>query len=121
MRVWFGSLAAQNKKRKFHTEIAKNAKGRRAWTCPEGHEDKGFLEWFFVPEGHMTVARRFIAGSVITPACVPEDARIPPMRRSRGSAFAKFSLEDTPLTHARFLGQMVSECLTQTPQEGADP
>jgi hypothetical protein len=53
MRVWFGSLAAQNKKRKFHTEIAKNAKGRRAWTCPEWHEDKGFLEWFFVPGTHL--------------------------------------------------------------------
>jgi hypothetical protein len=29
---------------------------------------------FFVPEGHMIVARRFIAGSVITPVCVPEGA-----------------------------------------------
>jgi hypothetical protein len=27
--------------------------------------------WFFVPEGHLTVARRFIAGSVRTRACVP--------------------------------------------------
>jgi hypothetical protein len=81
MRVWFGSLAAQNKKRKFHTEIAKNAKGRRAWTCPEWHEDKGFLEWFFVPEGHMTVARRFIAGSGNTrgprPGGTPESAAPP--------------------------------------------
>jgi regulator of RNase E activity RraB len=39
---------------------------RGYWTQPrvEWHEDKGFLRWFFVPpEGHMTVARRFIAGS----------------------------------------------------------
>jgi hypothetical protein len=32
----------------------------------EWREEKGFLEWFFVPEGHMTVARRFIAGSEST-------------------------------------------------------
>jgi hypothetical protein len=43
-------------------KVTKNAKmglGQRS----EWHEDKGFLGWFFVPEGHMTVARRFIAGS----------------------------------------------------------
>jgi hypothetical protein len=42
--------------------------------------DKGFLGWFFVPEGHMTVARRFIAGSRkhMKPAS-RRDARIPPL------------------------------------------
>jgi hypothetical protein len=80
MRVWFGSLAAQNKKRKFHTEIAKNAKGRRAWTCPEWHEDKGFLEWFFVPEGHMTVARRLSPGRETQEARVPEGRPNTPLR-----------------------------------------
>ena len=29
----------------------------------------------FVPEGHLIVARRFIAESVIIPACVPEGRR----------------------------------------------
>jgi hypothetical protein len=38
-------------------------RGYRTQPRVEWHEDKGFLRWFFVPEGHMTVARRFIAGS----------------------------------------------------------
>jgi hypothetical protein len=47
---------------------------------------------FFVPEGHMIVARRFIAGSVITRPASRRDARIPPlMRQGRGSAFAKLN------------------------------
>ncbi|MEA3162832.1 MAG: hypothetical protein QOE88_650, partial [Verrucomicrobiota bacterium] len=52
--------------------------------------------------GHMTVAWRFIARSAMTPACVPEGT--PEYGRScvsRKSAFVKFSLEDTPLTHHR--------------------
>jgi hypothetical protein len=46
--------------------------------------------WFFVPEGHLTVARRFIAGSVRNGPAFRRDARIPPlMRPNRGSAFPK--------------------------------
>jgi len=48
------------------------------------------LGWFFVPEGHMTVARRFIAGAGITWG--PRRGGTPEYRRScpsRGSAFAK--------------------------------
>ena len=38
----------------------------------EWREDKGCFGWFFVPEGHMTVARRFIAGPEAHEARVPE-------------------------------------------------
>ena len=58
----------------------------------EWREDKGCFGWFFVPEGHMTVARRFIAGSGSTSGPCPGGT--PEYRRSklcRGSVFAKLN------------------------------
>jgi hypothetical protein len=54
------------------------------------------VRWFFVPEGHMTVARRFIAGFASTQAL---EARVP---EGRPNTAAHAQTEDPPSKLNRF-------------------